>query len=231
MSQRTRLTFWSGNRRFLSPFRLDRDSTVTGKSLGGSLCLSIKPGATRCSLSRHCAPPTLNFCWYRYDPFIYTKGIPTIICYACVYSPEGCCWQSNSGYGKNSATASRYCAGCNKLCYGGILITANHRGHPCVILISKSLVPHNLSNVWTFVTDLSRDLKNPLVCHSVRLITTLCIWFCPTNQSWRETSRNNVQFRFGRRSLSNVSRTVIIAQTGICLQMSVMTELTQTVSA
>ena len=61
---------------FGEPYRLDRDPTVTGKSLGGGLCLITKVGVIQWSLGRHYAHLTLLSVSLR--PYYLPREFPQI---------------------------------------------------------------------------------------------------------------------------------------------------------
>lgn len=81
------------------------------------------------------------------------------------------------------------------------------------------LVRYDLLNVWIFVMVPLKGLINPSAGLPLVSLTITCIWFHPTNLSWRSTSWNEDSFQFGRRSLYSVSRIVTPAQIGISSQM------------
>ena len=74
---------------FGEPFRLDRDPTATGKSLGGGLALYVKQNWCGNVIVREClCALDIELFSVRLGPFIYQGNSPSYLSHWCTFTPK-----------------------------------------------------------------------------------------------------------------------------------------------
>ncbi len=66
------------------------DSAVTGKPLGGGLCLYVNKNWCNTVVVRETlCTPDIELLYVLPMTLLFTKRVPAAVCYTCLYSPEG----------------------------------------------------------------------------------------------------------------------------------------------